>query len=183
MSARDSVIVETERLVVRPWRPEEADRVLDLYRRPEVAQWLGPTPRPMESRDEAVAAIERWAQLHAGDSRYGVWCIEVRDTGVAAGSVLFKPLPAGPEGETAPEVEVGWHLHPDSWGNGYATEAASAAIGRGFSEGIDEMYAVVQPENTASLAVCRRLGMEPIGRTTRWYGMDVEAFRITAAGG
>ena len=77
---------------------------------------------------------------------------------LVAGTVLFKPLPNG-----VGEVEVGWHLHPDSWGHGYATEAARAVIQRGFEAGLPEVYAVVRPGNEASLAVCRRLGMAAAG--------------------
>jgi RimJ/RimL family protein N-acetyltransferase len=89
--------------------------------------------------------------------------------------VLFKPLPNG-----VGEVEVGWHLHPDSWGHGYATEAASAVIERGFAAGVPEVYAVVRPGNEASMAVCRRLGMAPLGRLSRWYDVELEAFRLMA---
>jgi RimJ/RimL family protein N-acetyltransferase len=45
---------------------------------------------------------------------------------------------------------------------------------------VPEVYAVVRPGNEASLAVCRRLGMEPLGRLRRWYDVELEAFRIVA---
>ena len=89
--------------------------------------------------------------------------------------MLLKPLPNG-----VGEVEVGWHLHPDSWGRGYATEAARAVVDRAFDDGLLEVYAVVRPGNEPSLAVCRRLGMQPLGRTTRWYHRELEAFRLEA---
>jgi RimJ/RimL family protein N-acetyltransferase len=111
--------------------------------------------------------------------------------------VLLKPLPGGGDrgdrgggdrgggdhdgGDYGGEVEVGWHLHPDSWGHGYATEAARGAVDRAFRYGLPEVYAVVRPDNAPSLAVCRRLGMTPLGRTTRWYGIDLEAFRLAAS--
>ena len=135
----------------------------------------GRQPRAMAAPNLAAGLVERWDELHDGDERFGVWAVEVRDTGLVAGTVLFKPLPDG-DGE----VEVGWHFHPDSWGHGYATEAARGAIARGFAHGLPEIYAVVRPDNEPSLAVCRRLGMTPLGRTNRWYGIDVEAFRIGA---
>jgi RimJ/RimL family protein N-acetyltransferase len=83
------------------------------------------------------------------------------------------PLP----GDTG-DIEVGWHLHPDSWGNGYATEAATGALDRAFAAGVTQVFAVVRPGNDASMAVCRRLRMSPMGRTTKWYGVECEAFRI-----
>jgi RimJ/RimL family protein N-acetyltransferase len=95
---------------------------------------------------------------------------------VVAGSILLVPLPE----PSAGEVEVGWHLHPDSWGHGYATEGARGAIAHGFASGLREIYAVVRPDNERSLAVCRRLGLEPLGLTNRWYDTELEAFRISA---
>jgi RimJ/RimL family protein N-acetyltransferase len=170
------MVYETQRLVVREWTEEPADlaRIFDTYSRWEVARWLGATPRAMASLDEALPAVRRWHELFTNTQhRYGAWAIEVRETGTVAGTVLFKELPNG-DGE----VEVGWHLHSDSWGHGYATEAARGAVERGFAAGLTEVFAVVYPDNTASLAVCRRLGMAPLGLTTKWYGVTCEAFRL-----
>ena len=76
--------------------------------------------------------------------------------------------------------QLGWHLHPDSWGQGFATEAARGAIAHGFHSGLREIYAVVRPDNERSLAVCRRLGLEPLGLTSRWYDAELEAWCCTA---
>jgi RimJ/RimL family protein N-acetyltransferase len=163
--------LHTERLRLRAWTTSAADlaRMADLYGRDEVSRWLGGTPSVPPA--ELVA---RWARVHELDARYGCWAIE-RPDGVVAGTVLFKPLPNG-----VGEVEVGWHLHPDSWGHGYATEAARAVIERGFDAGLPEVYAVVRPGNEASLAVCARLGMQPLGLFRRWYDVELEAFRLMA---
>jgi len=161
----------TARLRLRAWTTAPADlaRMADLYGRDEVSRWLGGAPSvPPE---ELVA---RWARVHELDARFGCWAIE-RSDGVVAGTVLLKPLPNG-----VGEVEVGWHLHPDSWRHGYATEAARAVIDRGFDAGLPEVYAVVRPGNEASLAVCARLGMQPLGLFRRWYEVELEAFRLMA---
>jgi RimJ/RimL family protein N-acetyltransferase len=161
----------TARLRLRAWTTAPADlaRLADLYGRDEVSRWLGGTPSipPPE-------LVARWARVHELDARFGCWAIELSD-GEVAGTVLFKPLPNG-----VGEVEVGWHLHPDCWGHGYATEAARAVIERGFDAGLPEVYAVVRPGNEASLAVCARLGMQPLGRFRRWYDVELEAFRLMA---
>ena len=173
-------MLTTERLRLRGWTDSPADlaRLADLYGREEVTRWLGggPSVPPAE-------LVARWAALHARDDRFGCWAIErpagvagrAGDAAVVAGTLLFKPLPNG-----VGEIEVGWHLHPDSWGHGYATEAARAVIQRGFEAGLPEVYAVVRPGNEPSLAVCRRLGMDPLGRMTRWYDVELEAFRLIA---
>jgi RimJ/RimL family protein N-acetyltransferase len=167
----DDGVLRTERLRLRPWttQPEDIARLTDLYSRDEVSRWLGGPPSV--SPEELVG---RWATVHELDERFGCWAIEIAD-GTVAGTVLFKPLPNG-----VGEVEVGWHLHPDSWGHGYATEAARAVIAQGFEAGLPEVYAVVRPGNSASLAVCRRLGMAPLGRLRRWYDVELEAFRLMA---
>ena len=165
--------LETERCWIRTWRPEDADRIFDIYRRWEVARWLGRTPQPMETHDEAARVVARWAELNRGEPLGRRWAVERKADGVVAGTVILIPLPDG-DGE----VEVGWHLHPDSWGSGLATESARAVVAWGFSRGLDEVLAVVRPDNTASLAVCRRLGMTALGRTTRYYDTELELFRV-----
>lgn len=166
----------TDRLLVRDWTEADGDRVFDLYRRWEVSRWLGADPRVMANRDAASRAIERWCARNQ-HPLYGVWAVEERSTGVVVGTVLLVPLPPGPDG-SGTEVEVGWHFHPDAWGRGLATEAARGAIAHGFRNGLTEIYAVVRPDNRASLAVCRRLGMRSLGRTDRWYGAELESFVI-----
>jgi RimJ/RimL family protein N-acetyltransferase len=165
-------LLRTGRLRLRAWTTDPADlaRLGDIYGRVEVTRWLGgpPTVSPAE-------LVARWAAVHAADDRFGCWAVEPAGAREPAGTLLLKPLPNG-----VGEVEVGWHLHPDSWGHGYATEAAAAVIGRAFELGLPEVYAVVRPGNEPSLAVCRRLGMIALGRMTRWYGVELEAFRLMA---
>ncbi|WP_327675032.1 GNAT family N-acetyltransferase [Kitasatospora sp. NBC_00458] len=160
----------TDRLTARLWTGSDAERAYDLYSRWEVVRWLGATPRALESPAEVPALIDRM-RARSADPRYGAWALERRDTGLVVGTVLLAPLPGG-DGE----VEVGWHLHPDSWGNGYATEAARGALARGFADGLTEVHAVLRPGNEPSAAVCRRLGMTHRGRTDRWYGLELESF-------
>ena len=182
MAAESAVVYRTPRLVIREWTEDPGDlaRILDVYSRWEVARWLGATPRVMAGPDQArAAAVRLREQYRQWGGRYGAWAIEVSGTGTVAGTVLLKPLP-GPGGQ--PGVEVGWHLHPDSWHHGYATEAARGALAHGFAAGLDAVYAVVYPDNAASLAVCRRLDMAPLGRTDRWYGVELEAFVTRAPG-
>jgi RimJ/RimL family protein N-acetyltransferase len=164
-------LLRTDRLRLRSWTtdPDDVARLADLYGRVEVHRWIGGTPSVSPAE-----LVDRWATVSALDERYGAWAIE-RPDGVVAGTVLFKPLPNG-----VGEVEVGWHLHPDSWGHGYATESARAVIDMGFRAGVPEVYAVVRPGNAGSIAVCRRLGMEPLGRLRRWYDVELDAFRLMA---
>jgi RimJ/RimL family protein N-acetyltransferase len=172
------IVYETPRLVVREWTDDPADlaRIFDTYSRWEVARWLGSTPRVLDDPAQAAELVARWKERSApSGGRYGIWAVQPRERDTPAGSVLLVPIPDG-----AGEIEVGWHLHPDAWGNGYATEAARGALAREFEAGGEVVYAVTHVTNSPSQAVCRRLGMAPLGRTDRWYGMELEAFRIGA---
>jgi RimJ/RimL family protein N-acetyltransferase len=118
----------------------------------------------MRDRREAIELIEsNLARLEA-DARFGSWAAVDRSNGVPVGGIILKPLPDG-EGE----VEIGWQLHPDSWGNGFASEAAGAVLQRGFADGLAEVWAVMYLDNRRSAAVCRRIGMQLLGITRRWY--------------
>src|SRR5947209_1262614 len=164
------VLATTERLVIRPWRPAEADRMYDMLRRLEVARWIG--GRPMRDRHEALALIDRYTTRLACDPRFGYWAVVEREAAAPAadrpvaspaGTVVLKAVPDG-DGE----VEIGWHLHPDSWGRGLATEAGRAVLAHAFAVGLSEVWAVTHPENQTSAGVCRKLGMRLLGVTHRW---------------
>ncbi len=156
------LIALTDRIVVRPWRPNEAARLFDMHRRPEVARWIG--GRPMTDPGEAVTLIERNIDRLAVDPRFGAWAVIERSSGIPAGSVLLKPLP-----DSEGEIEIGWHLHPDSWGRGLATEAGGALLAYGLALGLDEVWAVTHLDNQRSVNVCRKLGLRLLGVTRRWY--------------
>lgn len=158
------IVTTTARLVIRRWRLNDADRLFDIYRRIEVVQGLGAEVRPMQDRREAVELLERDRARRAVDPRFGSWAVVERSLNVLVGSVILKPLPDGHG-----EIEVAWQLHPDSWGNGFASEAAGALLQHGFADGLEEVWAVTLLENHRSIAVCRRIGMRLLGITHRWY--------------
>ncbi|MEQ4305484.1 GNAT family N-acetyltransferase [Plantactinospora sp. B6F1] len=178
-----TTIYETERLVVRDWmlEPDDLARVFDMYSRPEVVRFFNRSTLPLREPAGAEEGVRQWharnAEFPAG---YGIWAVQRREDGRVVGTVMLKPLPGRDEAKLTDDIEVGWHLHPDSWGHGYATEAARGAIERGFAAGVPEIYAVVAPGNEASMAVARRLGMTSIGRRTDWYGgEELETFRLS----
>jgi RimJ/RimL family protein N-acetyltransferase len=157
-----NAVAETERVVVRLWHPVDADRLLDIHSRSEVMKWLGQIP--MSNREEALERIEEWNVTAAPNLGFGMWAVVERDCSVPAGTVFMQVLPDG-----AGEVEIGWYLHPDSWGRGLASDAASALLVRGFASGLDEIWALPAPDNDRSIAVCHRIGMQLLGLTDRWW--------------
>jgi RimJ/RimL family protein N-acetyltransferase len=164
------VVFETERLVVRRWSMADAAAAFAIYGDPDVMHFLGDgTPVPDVAAEQA--RLEQRIDAYEEHPGLGGWAMQRRDDGAVVGSVLLKPLP-GDE-----RVEVGWHLARATWGSGYATEAARGALDHGFTAlGLDEIFAVVDGRNSRSLAVVRRLGMTPLGRTDRYYGRTLERF-------
>jgi RimJ/RimL family protein N-acetyltransferase len=126
----------------------------------------------MESLQAAHDRIDRAVARNGEDRAAGLptgwWAVEVKQSGVVAGSVALVPID-GSRGPAAP-VEVAWTLHPDSHGNGYATEAARGVLARGHQAGLTEILALTDPANTPSQAVCRRLGLELDGTSEAYYG-------------
>jgi len=145
-------VVRTERLVLRPFT--EADRApfAALNAHPLVAESLGSAA----TRAESDAMIDRYA-VELAQEGWGFWAVEVARGPTFVGMVGLHRLP--PWMPCAPGVETGWRLHPDHWGRGYATEAASAALRVGFAAGLEEIVAYTATRNARSQAVMVRLGM------------------------
>jgi ribosomal-protein-alanine N-acetyltransferase len=76
---------------------------------------------------------------------------------------------------------MGWQLHPDVWGRGYAVEAGRAVARWAFDEGYDEILAVARPANTRAQATARRIGMEWVGETEKYYDLRLQVFRLRPA--
>ncbi|MGM7421975.1 GNAT family N-acetyltransferase [Cellulosimicrobium sp. CpK407] len=178
----------TARLTLRPWQPDDADAALDIYSRWDVMRFIGVTPRVLEHRDEALERVERWAAVD--DGTHGVWAVVPREgegadlpDAAPVGTILLKLIPASGTGDPSQpsgDTEIGWHFHPDVWGRGYATEAAAAVLAHAFERGLDRVVAVTHPDNAASQAVCRRIGMTHRGTTDAYYDTTCELFDVTA---
>jgi RimJ/RimL family protein N-acetyltransferase len=145
--------LRTARLTLRRWRDADRAPFAQINADPRVMEFF---PAPL-SRDESDALITR---IEAGFDRYGfgLWALEVRETGQFIGFTGLAP----PEFEAhfTPAVEVGWRLAAPAWGRGYATEAARAAIAFGFERaGLEEIVSMTSVVNERSRAVMERLGM------------------------
>ena len=143
------IVLKTERLTLRPMALGDAEAYAAMRYHPDVAKWL--LPAPADPVDAARAAIERYLQSWR-DRGYGPWAIFRDGRLVGHAGLNFVP--------EFGETEVLWSLHPDAWGQGFATEAARAALDFGFrTRELDLIFAVTKPDNLASQAVMKRLGL------------------------
>jgi RimJ/RimL family protein N-acetyltransferase len=152
-------IIETERLQMRRWR--EADRApfAALNGDPETLVFFPSTLTRAES-DALVDRIEARFDAHG----YGLWALEVRETGQFIGFTGLAPM-LQDDVPGAGGTEIGWRLARDAWHRGYATEAALAARDVAFAgAGLTELWSMTAVLNTPSQAVMRRLGMTEAAR-------------------
>lgn len=151
--------VETQRLVLRPWRPaEDLDTLAAMDADPAVMRHVAPN-RPL-SRAETAEQLDRFVR-HWDEHGFGLWAVVPRDgDGRAiglAGLAVPSFLPA-----IVPAVEVGWRLDAAWWGRGLATEAARASVAFGFERlGLRSIVSVVEAGNARSVRVAEKLGMRP----------------------
>ncbi|WP_295840305.1 GNAT family N-acetyltransferase [uncultured Microbacterium sp.] len=166
----------TERLVLREWTRSDEDHafLFDMYRRSEVRRYLG-NGQVMTEPAEVVDLLDRWQTLAEGI--LGVRAVTTAD-GERLGAVLLKRIPwsTAVDGGRDEDIEIGWHVHPDAWGHGYASEAAAAMLSLAHRNGIDRVVAVTNPANHASGAVAERIGMRAMGRTRDYYDAECELY-------
>jgi [ribosomal protein S5]-alanine N-acetyltransferase len=143
--------LETDRLTIRPFRPDDAEAMLDVYGDPEVMRFIPGGALP------DVAAVGRLlggydkAQRERG---FSSWAVVERASARVVGDAGFGLfVPTG-------DVELGYTLSRDVWGRGYATEAAGACLAAGLQHlDAPRIIALVDESNVPSLRVAERLGM------------------------
>jgi ribosomal-protein-alanine N-acetyltransferase len=145
-------MLATERLFLRQWR--EADRApfAAMNADPAVMEFM---PSRL-TREQSDALVDRFsAMLEAEGMTF--YAVQERVSGDFVGAVGLFPVGQLP---FAPAVEIGWRLGVESWGKGYASEAARAALAHGFdSLGLDEIVAYTAARNLRSQRVMERIGM------------------------
>jgi RimJ/RimL family protein N-acetyltransferase len=145
--------IETDRLLMRRWLESDREPFAALNADPETMRYFV-SPIDRAASDAFVDRIE-WRFETLG---FGLWALEIRETGQFIGFTGLNPMPDGVPGEGG--VEVGWRLGRSAWHHGYATEAARAALGVAFDGiGLSEIWSMTAVINEPSLAVMRRIGM------------------------
>jgi RimJ/RimL family protein N-acetyltransferase len=173
--------LETERLVLRVPADSDVDPWTEMYAQPEVQRFLAARPR-----ERVAAFIGEARDRHAADG-FGILAAVRKEDGRVVGRAgmlvwddrTWTPTTlrdAGAHGE----VELGWALHPDAWGRGYATEASAACRDYVLEHIRPRVVALIDPENSRSIAVARRLGLvherdvlRGGSKTTKLYALEV----------
>ncbi len=178
------LVLETERLRLRPVTLDDLDLARELFTDPEVMKFVADVTPEEDLLEETRKASNRGA-----GGRIGVWCVTDRRTGEKIGTSVLLPVPiecddtdwslvvehAYPDAE----IGIGYILKRSAWGKGIATEACRRLLRFGFEKTeLDEIVATTDPENAASQQVLLKCGLRNEG-TRRAYATNVTGFRIT----
>jgi RimJ/RimL family protein N-acetyltransferase len=157
--------IETERLLLRLPRLEDADALLDFVGDGEVMRWIGSEPGGIDVAEEH---LERWVKRWETNG-LGPFLVVRSEDGAVLGRVgplvwnsrTWETSTLAAAGDDA-VVELGWAIGRAHWGNGYATEAARAARQWIYdARGVERLISLIDPANTRSIRVAEKLGAEP----------------------
>lgn len=165
--------LETLRLALRDFTAADSDELLRLHRDPRVMRYIG---------DGKTFDAERHARVMRRILAYpalypdlGFWYTTRRDTGAFVGWFTLKYC-----GKSA-DIETGYMLRPDAWGQGFATEGATAMVRYGFDDlGLDRIIGVTHPANHASQRVLMKAGLADCG-VGHYYDADLRLFAARRA--
>jgi ribosomal-protein-alanine N-acetyltransferase len=160
--------IETERLILRMFRPDDLDELAALFSDPDVVRYVGDgKPVSREESDRALQSIINHWQTHG----FGRWAVIDKQRQKFIGFGGLRSLFGTPE--------VVYHFAKAEWGKGFATELARAALRFGFeNRGFDRIVAITKPPNKASIHVMEKLGMQ-FEMNTSYYDIEVVQYQIT----
>ena len=172
--------IETERLILRKPRLEDADAAAEHLTDPEVMRYIGIGGVTIP-REECVAVVQRWIDRWDANG-FGQFAVERREDGRFLGRLGLLVWDGTDWTQSTlrdaadPRVELGWTLAREHWGHGYATEAAGAVRDWALDDlALERLISIVHPDNSASQRVATKLGAVRDERieTLHWGPADV----------
>lgn len=170
--------LHTDRLTLRPWRIDDAEAALRVFGDGEVARWLSPAMEKVPDLGAMRPVLQQWLLEDArATPPAGRWAIELSEDRQVIGGVALLPLPPGEE-----DLEIAVQVRPDMWGSGLASEAGHRVVHHALAQdGVDEVFAVARPKNTRAAAMAKRMGLEWVGETDKYYDLRLHVYRVRPA--
>ena len=159
-------ILETARLVLREFTPGDDAFLLRLLNEPSWLRFIG--DRGVRTLEDARRYVDDGPRASQARNGFALWCVVPKGTGEPVGMCgLIRR-------DTLPGPDVGFAFLPEAWGKGFAVESAAAVLARARDVlGIPRVLAITDPENTASIRVLERIGMEREG-SVRMPGEELD---------
>lgn len=145
-------VLETERLILRPWKEQDRSLFARINADPVIMEYMPRTLTPADS-DKLVDRFEK----HFKKYGFGMFAVERKKDGTFMGTVGLNTVEI--KVPFAPAVEIAWRLDYEYWGKGYATEAAQRLLDLGFSGlNLKEIVAFAVHDNTRAVHIMEKLG-------------------------
>ena len=165
--------LDTPRLIVRDYVAADLDDVAEILADPAVFWWVN---EPF-TRERARLWLEEEMGAAARDGTGRRAVVLKQSLKVIGGAgLVWRDL------DTGREIELGYHLHHEYWGQGFATEAGAACLGHARRRGLRRVVSLIYVDNPRSAAVARRLGMIPEGELL-WAGLQHRLWATELGGG
>lgn len=149
-------MIETERLRLRNWTPDDIEPFIRHLNTEPVMRWLAGVRTPEQQESVVRDRFIPWQEKHG----FTFWVVERKEDSELLGLCGLK-VADDPGSPVEGEYEVGWRLREDAWGQGYAKEAAMASLDHAFGAlGAERVVALTVANNEPSWGLMERLGME-----------------------
>jgi [ribosomal protein S5]-alanine N-acetyltransferase len=151
-------IAQTPRLIIREFLPDEETIYLNHFNDEMVLQYI-----PKRSREERINIFRKGLEQYVTSKTTGLWGIFSKGNGDFMGSCLLRPFY-----DEAEVLELGYSLEKKYWGDGFATEMATAMVAHGlYDQSISEVVAVTELENVGSQRVLEKAGLKRVDNLLR----------------
>ena len=162
--------IESGRVYLRDLNENDVDMLFELHNNKETMKFM---PYNSISYERAVNDVKDYASVSVTQPGFGIWATVLKETDEVIGWTCLKRLP------NIEEVEIGYRYFPKYWNKGYCTEICRELLRYGFEDlNLNEIMAIIRPENIASICVAEKLGMSYIKNVSH-FGMDLKEYMIT----
>jgi RimJ/RimL family protein N-acetyltransferase len=159
------VFLETERLMLREFTEDDVENLLVLDSNSEIIRW-GSGGKTTNYETIKNQSLPKMMQFYEKYKHYGIWAVIEKLSNEFSGWFHFYPATENQLGVELKivadnEIALGYRLHPNKWGKGYATEGSQALVSKGFKEwGVQRVVSWTLADNKRSIRVMEKVGLK-----------------------
>lgn len=152
-------VKSSQRLTFRLMDENDADELFELDQDPDVMKYIngGQMTSRQDIVEKFVPRVKRFTDPEKG---WGLWRVAVTESDTFIGWILLRPMAFFTDNPQRDNLEIGWRFMQNSWGQGYATEAANAVVDMvKTSPDVTRLSAIADEGNLASIGIMKKLAM------------------------
>lgn len=180
------IFLETERLILRQFTPNDVDNLFELNSDPQVTRLTPDADQPPDYTTIQTRTLPQYLAYYQLYDGYGCWAAVEKSTQAFIGWFYLRPAIHAAYFNSAfadrDDIELGYRLRQAAWGKGYATEGAKALIYKGFSElEMQRVFTVALAMNAPSIRVMEKIGLKREKRLFDEFGNDLAIHALSKA--